>query len=513
MSGVRRSGLGWAGLAALAGVLQALSVAPTPQPGLQILAWALWVWSLQGASPQQAALRGFSFGWAWLSSSLWWIFISLNSYGHLPAVASAAAVGLLTAFLALFPMLAALGYVRSGFSGFAFWALLSELGRATLLGGFPWAAPGYAHVDGPLSILAPWIGVHGLGFLAVAWAAFLVAQRKRWRSAAGVVVIGLTLVVALPPTWTAPITQALSVDFTQPSGTLRVALLQSNVMQDEKFDLDHIDAVLDWHAEQLQNIKADLIVTPETAIPLLQQQLPTGWWERLAASFEPSAAGSRHALIGMPLGNRRQGYSNAVVGLGGGAAAGAYGAYRYDKYHLLPFGEFVPFGFRWFVELLQIPLGDFNRGVLAAPSFTVGQERIGPSICVEDLYGEEMASRFMDAATAPTMLASLSNLAWFGPTVALDQHLHIARMRALEMQRPFLHATNTGASAFIDHRGVVQQQVPRQTRAVLEGWVQGRTGVTPFARWAGRWGLIPLGLLAILGLGFIRLRQRRGAKC
>jgi apolipoprotein N-acyltransferase len=503
----------WAGAATLAGGAQALAVAPEPLPGLQLFAWAILVLSLQGASLGQAALRGFCFGWAWLAGSLWWIFISLHRYGHLSSLESAAAVALLTAFLALFPTLAAMGYVRSRYRGFAFWMLLSELGRATLLDGFPWAAPGYAHVDGLLSALAPWIGVHGIGFVAVAWAALLAAQIKRWRSAAGAAVIGLTVVMALPPTWTVSITQALSVDFTQPSGTLRVALLQSNVMQDEKFDLDHIDAVLDWHAERLQSIQADLIVTPETAIPLLPQQLPHGWWDSLAASFEPTPTGSRHALIGMPLGNRRQGYSNAVVGLGGEAAAGAYGAYRYDKYHLLPFGEFVPFGFRWFVELLQIPLGDFNRGVLAAPSFTVGQERIGPSICVEDLYGEEMASRFMDAATAPTMLASLSNLAWFGPTVALDQHLQIARMRALEMQRPFLHATNTGASAFIDHRGVVQQQLPRQTRAVLEGVVQGRTGVTPFAGWAGRWGLIPLGLLAILGLGFIRLRQRRGAKC
>lgn len=505
----RYASAAWAGAATLAGGAQALAVAPEPLPGLQLLAWAVLALSLQGASLGQAALRGFCFGWAWLAGSLWWIFISLHRYGHLSSLESAAAVALLTAFLALFPTLAAMGYVRSRYSGFAFWMLLAELGRATLLGGFPWAAPGYAHVDGLLSPLAPWIGVHGIGFVAVAWAALLAAQIKRWRSAVGAVVIGLSVVMALPPTWTAPITQALSVDFTQPSGTLRIALLQSNVMQDEKFDADHIEEGLNWHAEQLKSIDAELIVTPETAIPLLPQQLPDGWWDSLAASFEPSAAGSRHALIGMPLGNRRQGYSNAVVGLGGEAA----GAYRYDKHHLLPFGEFVPFGFRWFVELLQIPLGDFNRGVLAAPSFAVGQERIGPSICVEDLYGEEMATRFVDQAAAPTMLASLSNLAWFGPTVALDQHLQIARMRALELQRPVLHATNTGTSAFIDHRGVVQNRLPTQTRGVLEGRVQGRLGATPFAAWAGRWGLTPVGLLALFGLGAVHLRQHRKAKC
>jgi len=90
------------------------------------------------------------------------------------------------------------------------------------------------------------------------------------------------------------------------------------------------------------------------------------------------------------------------------------------------------------------------------------------------------------------VLVNVSNIAWFGDTVAIDQHRHISRLRALELQRPMLRATNTGATAVIDHRGQVVQELPRLTRTVLTGRVEGRDGLTPYARWAASWGLWPL---------------------
>ncbi|MCV5262450.1 apolipoprotein N-acyltransferase, partial [Escherichia coli] len=81
--------------------------------------------------------------------------------------------------------------------------------------------------------------------------------------------------------------------------------------------------------------------------------------------------------------------------------------YRYDKYHLVPFGEFIPWGFRWFVEMMNMPLGDFDRGPLDAPSFVVRGERLAPNICYEDLFGEELAARFSDAKVAPTVFANI----------------------------------------------------------------------------------------------------------
>ena len=108
-------------------------------------------------------------------------------------------------------------------------------------------------------------------------------------------------------------------------------------------------------------------------------------------------------------------------------------------------------------------------------------QRLAPNICYEDLFGEELGRRFVDEATAPTIMVNLSNIGWFGNTLAIDQHLQISRMRALEFQRPMLRATNTGPTVIIDHRGQVTHSLPRHTRGVLEGVVEGRSGSTPFA--------------------------------
>ncbi|MDO8419671.1 MAG: nitrilase-related carbon-nitrogen hydrolase, partial [Rubrivivax sp.] len=174
-------------------------------------------------------------------------------------------------------------------------------------------------------------------------------------------------------------------------------------------------------------------------------------------------------------------------------------------------GEFIPKGFRWFTEMMNIPLGDFSRGVVDAPSFAVRAQRVAPNICYEDLFGEELARRFAADATAPTMLANLSNIGWFGDTIATVQHLNISRLRALEFQRPMIRATNTGATAVIDHRGVVTAMLAPHTRGVLTARVQGRGGITPYAWWAARAGLWPPVLLALLVVGAFALRRPGGA--
>jgi apolipoprotein N-acyltransferase len=183
--------------------------------------------------------------------------------------------------------------------------------------------------------------------------------------------------------------------------------------------------------------------------------------------------------------------------------------YRYDKHHLVPFGEFVPPLFKWFVQLMRIPLGDFNRGSLTQRPFVWQGERIAPNICYEDLFGEELGARFADAATAPTIFVNMSNIGWFGNTVAIDQHLEISRMRALEFERPMIRATNTGATVIIDWRGRVLRALPRYTRGLLIGEVQGRSGITPYAWWVSRFGLWPLWGLALLAVAVAAWQRRR----
>jgi apolipoprotein N-acyltransferase len=164
--------------------------------------------------------------------------------------------------------------------------------------------------------------------------------------------------------------------------------------------------------------------------------------------------------------------------------------------------------FKWFTRMMNIPLGDFNRGAIGQPSFSWKGQRIAPNICYEDLFGEELGARFQDPNKAPTLFANVSNLGWFGDSTAIDQHLQISRMRALEFQRPFVRATNTGATVILNHQGEVLASLPRLTQGVLFGVVEGRDGNTPFAWWVSRMGLWPLWIFAMTIVAWAWRNQR-----
>ena len=516
----------WAGVA-LAGALMAPATAHTALWLVPLLSIGWLVHRLRSASPMRAAAVGAVFGTAWVSAGVWWLFVSMHRYGALPAWMAASAVLLLAAVLSVYMGLACMAWARfrRGTTGadallFAALWLLAEWARGVWFTGFPWAASGYTQVDAPLAGLAPWVGVYGMGAALAFSGAALGLAWPRWRAVEHAQHAGATpgpapaaaacgrpdvqgtrgtrgtrgmrsmwclwagALVAVPllvPGLLRPL------DFTDSAGTSQVTLLQTAVRQDEKFDPTRLPRLLDDLSRALRDSAGTLVVGPETAVPLLPAQLETvvpGWWQGLS---EALAASGRTALLWVPLGSFEEGYTNSVVSMGAIAEP-----YRYDKAHLVPFGEFIPAGFRWFTELMNIPLGDFNRGPLRAPSFTFDGQRLAPNICYEDLFGEELALRFADARLAPTAMVNLSNIAWFGDTIALPQHLHISRLRALEFQRPMLRATNTGATAIVDHRGRVTQALPFHRAGALEGRFDGRTGLTPYAWWASRLGLWPL---------------------
>jgi apolipoprotein N-acyltransferase len=358
---------------------------------------------------------------------------------------------------------------------------MAEMARGTWLTGFGWGAMAYAHTDGPLALWIPVMGAYGVGALAAWCAASLAVIDKAgwWQRSALVLLLSAGL---LPYGFHA----------TTSTGSLSVALLQGNIAQDEKFDSGTgVPMALKWYADHMQSNMADLVLAPETAIPLLPMDLPVGYWDAMTRQV---AKGHSALLTGIPLGNYTHGYTNSVIAL----SPESIQTWRYDKHHLVPFGEFIPPLFKWFTRMMNIPLGDFNRGTVGQPSFAWKGQWIAPNICYEDLFGEELGARFLDPALAPTVFANVSNLGWFGNSTAIDQHLQISRMRALEFQRPFIRATNTGATVILDYQGHVQAALPRLTQGVLEGVVEGRSGITPFAWWVARFGLWPLWLIALL---------------
>ena len=498
---IATAGLRTAALALILGAATNASFAPIGWwwLGPVTLAGLIWLW--RGAPPRTCALAGFAFGLGLYGTGISWVYVSMHEYGAMPAPLAALATLLFAAYLALWPALA--GVVQARFAGGApaclivpsAWCLTEWL-RGWIFTGFPWLGVGYAHTDGPLAGFAPVIGVHGINFvvalvasLAVALAAGLARRPpsgppSRWWPPGG------------PPSrwWhTALLIMGVlgagaalrSVQWAQPHGSpLRIALLQGNIPQDLKFDEGRFDATLALYRRLVEAHPATLVVLPETALPRMQHAIPPQFLADLAAL---SRARGADIIYGVPLAESRDRYFNSALSLGASMPQ------RYDKAHLVPFGEFVPWGFRWFVDAMRIPLGDFTSGSRQPAPMQLGGQRVAVNICYEDLFGEEIIRQL----PAATLLVNISNIAWFGDSLAPRQHLQISRMRAIESARPMLRATNTGMTAIIDHRGRVPGQLAPFTEGALVGTVQAMQGATPYAR-TGNWPAIGFSALALL---------------
>jgi apolipoprotein N-acyltransferase len=468
-------------LACAAGALTVLAFAPFGFWPLQIACLAVLFWLvLQQSSIKRSAFIGWAFGFGWLACGVYWLYISMHRYGGMPSVMAALAVALLAAALGLFTALATGGatWLRHRGAGSAtvsalvmlpaLWTL-SEWMRGWLFTGFPWLASGYAHTASPLAGYAPIVGVYGLAWIAalIAGSLALFPARK----------LPLALAVVLPVAGLG----LKNIDWTTANGQpISVRLLQGNVPQEMKFAPDRIHETLALYHDMIRATPADLIATPETALPLFMHQLPPDYLERLSDFTTQS---NSHIALGIPVSDGPAHYANSVVGFSPSSAATAK-LYRYDKHHLVPFGEFIPTGARWFVNMMNIPLGDFTRGQLLQAPLAVKDQWIMPNICYEDLFGEEIADQlaasYFSGMPQATILLNMSNIGWFGDSSALPQHLQISQMRALETGRPMLRATNTGTTAVINPKGEVVAQLPPFTRGVLSATVQGTTGVTPY---------------------------------
>jgi apolipoprotein N-acyltransferase len=284
---------------------------------LQLLAVALLAWRVSVASPRRAAFLGWAFGTAWLCAGTWWMYVSMHRYGGLPAGLAALAVFALCAFLSLYlaAAMAAVAHWRrpAALPSAAMFAgawLLAELARGVIFTGFPWVASGYAHVDSPFGGFAPWVGVYGLGAIAAgvaaafgfsrpgaarAWLAPGCCWQRRWRSAPS------------PAASTTPGRRARS----------RCRCCRATFPQEEKFAMRYVRQALAATVEQLVSARGDLVIGPETVIPLLPASLDPAVWEELLERFrQPGHA----ALIGLPLGNEEQGYTNSAAGISASTA-------------------------------------------------------------------------------------------------------------------------------------------------------------------------------------------------
>ncbi len=482
-------------LAAFAlGAATVLGFAPAAIAPLPFLSAAGLLWLWQGAAtPRRAAALGFAFGLGLFLAGVSWVYISLHDYGAMPAALAAVATLLFCAFLALYPAL--VGYAQARFAGPvalkqlllipALWVLTEWL-RGWIFTGFPWLTFGYSQAASPLRGYAPVAGVFGLSWLVWLCAALLLALARR--QGRGAALAALALVLGLG--------YGLDrIEWTQPQGApISVSLLQGNIAQDLKWDAGRFASTVQQYRRMTARSAARLTILPETAIPRFLDLLDPELVQALAASARSHGG---DLIVGVPLRDGPGRYYNSAISLG------ASPVQRYDKTHLVPFGEFIPPGFGWVPSVLKIPLSDFSRGGVAQAPLALAGQKIAVDICYEDAFGEEIIRALPEA----TLLVNVSNVAWFGDSLAPHQHLQISQMRALETGRFMLRATNTGMTAIIDHHGDVAAVLPAFTEGALSGSAQGRSGATPYVRL----GNAPLVLLALLACALFALRYRKSA--
>jgi apolipoprotein N-acyltransferase len=459
-------------LCCLAGAAMPLAFAPFYWWWLAPACYAVLFLGWYRATPRQAFVRGLVFGAAEFLFGVYWIWISVHEIAEAPIFIAVALMLGLVFVMALYP--AVVGWVAArwlGTGGGRCWlavlpALLvvAEWFRGWLFTGFGWLAPGYAQTESWLIGFAPLLGV-----LGVSWAVFMTAGsiamavrgglRARVAAVSVIAVLFVTGLAASRIEWTDPHDNEISV-----------ALAQGAVAQTLKYDPAELPGMLNLYLGlTVEALGSDLIVWPEAAIPDYYE-----YFGQFLDSVKELASGAgSHVMLGMLRYHEGSG-QNAVFTLGEPDRV-------YVKRHLVPYGEYFPMPdfIRPWIASMNLAFPDMKPGEPNQPPVDLLGERIAVTICYEDVFGAEQLGSFPEA----TLLVNVSNDGWFGDSIALHQHLQIARMRSAEVRRWQLRATNTGLTAVIGPHGEIRAELPALEPGVLRANVVGVSGATPYILW------------------------------
>ena len=471
-----------------AGALLPLALAPFSLWPIAIVSSAVLFWLLENNSAKQTFINATVFGFGLFISGVSWVYISMHDHGDVAAPLALLGTILFCVFLALlfavpfiFSALMPQTPIALSIGLPAIW-VLSEWFRGWIFTGFPWLYAGYAHTDTWLNGWAPVGGVLWLSYINGLAAATSV---QLLRKAYGTTQLMAALVIIL---WVMGY-GLQKVDWTEPSGTeLSVVLVQPNVNQEDKWSSSERDKILQRLASQTEaHWGADIILWPEGAIPALPRQVS----DYLIDIDNRAKVNQTSLLIGIPTEDwRSRRYFNSMLALGDARG-------QYDKTRLVPFGEYVPLEnvLRGLNRFFDLPMSSFSLGSANQPLLSVKNELIAPAICYEIAYPNLVAER----ATEAGLLLTVSNDAWFGRSMAPQQHMQMARMRAIENRKPLMRGTNNGVTALVNYRGEIDQQLEQYSASELSGTIAPREGQTAFTH-LGSWPTVLLSILICLSL-------------
>jgi len=456
-----------------AGCILPLAFAPYNYSPVALLSLAVLFHAWQNATLHSAFFRGFLFGLGQFGFGITWIYVCVHDFAGASQLTSIFIAASWVVILALFPAVA--GYlsvfsVRPGpvtrlvvvMPGF--WVFLEWLRAWMTFPGCPWLQVGYSQIDSVLAGFANIGGVYSIG-LVVAMAAGLMTTLYRYTSQTRWIALVVILLIG-------GIGFVFSnIHWTEPAGaSFKVTLLQGNISQKVKWESETKKETLRRYIDMTrEHWDSRLIVWPETAIPI-SYHIVSGLLEDLGNEARDT---DTDLLIGLPYVDRESDRTfNAVVSVGTDSGF-------YFKRHLLPFGEYLPYQpvSKLIADyVIDFSMSNFSPGLPDQGLFTAGGFAVAVSICYEDVFGHESLTAMPDAR----YLVSVTNDAWFGDTIALDQNLQMARMRALETGRYMLRTANTGLTAVISPSGKIIRQLPRLQIAALSETIVPMKGSTPY---------------------------------
>ncbi len=481
----------WELAAPLAGVCATLAFAPFDYAFLMVLSLFFVFLSWLECTPARAALRGFFYGLGLFGSGISWVYISVHDYGGASALGAALLTLLIVLFWSLFPALT--GYLairvfatkqpKKAIWVIPFmWVFIEYFRGFWFINGFPWLQIAYTQLQSPLKGYVPIMGTYGTGFILAFTVSVLVATYKKQLGYR----FGLFFIMII---WGGGFVLQ-SVKWTEAIGdAISVALVQGNVAQDQKWlPENRIKTLVDYQQLTEQNWDSEIIIWPESSIPAYLSQVKDGY---LAPLSVKAAEHNTDLIVALPALGKNNEHFNTVLTLGKHEA-------RYNKNHLLPFGEYLPLqpvsGF--VLNLLNVSLGNFTSGGDDQTLLRAAGYPFATSICYEDAFASEALNALPDAA----FLVNVTNDAWFGDSIEPHQHMQIAQMRALETGRYLLRVTNTGVTAIVAPDGLIINKIPSFKQLVLKGTFFPMGGMTFYA---GLGDEVILMILALMFFGFI----------